>query len=800
MSSKLDHLADHNCELCPLHEYTERVCVMGRGNPQSRIMILGEAPGANEADTGVVFSGRAGQMLDAALHSAGLSESDPYISNVVKCRPPENRTPERYEWESCADYLLLERGAVDPTHVLLLGNTALRAVAGTSGITKHRGVRLSLRGKLAGDFAGCEVMATIHPAYVLRNPGQSSVFFEDVRRFARMVRGELRSAPVKTVLVNTAKGLRKLREILEAADVIAYDTEDRYAPWHPEWTIVVLGVSVDGQTTYVVPLDHPESPFRDKWRRVLQYLRPALERPGARLVAQNGKHDNVQLAGAKVFVNHAFDIMLAAHLLDENRPKNLGFLSQTLLGADEWKGMVELKPEKIMEQPLRALARYNGYDVGYTYQLRPKLKAELAEHPRLARLFTKLMMPASHVIQKVEYRGMPVDRDRLWDRIEALQKMIEEQVEVIREYGGGDLNPNSPAQLGRWLFGGESDGGLGLSPLEVTARGAPSTRESVLLHYHDHPAVASLLRYRTLQLKWMNTYLLPWSSRMDRKGRIHTNYKLYGTVTGRLSGDMQQVPRDPFIRTVFGSRPGWLFVQADYSQIELRIAAHCANERRMIRAFLTGEDLHSLTAARTIGKPQSELTKDERKKAKAVNFGFLYGMYPKKFKDYAFESYGIEVTIEEAELVREQFFQLYPDLPTWYKRQERIVRSLHQVQSPIGRVRHLPDILSGDQSVQREAIRQAINSPVQSCASDLMLYSMVLLDQRLDAHEAYMVGTLHDGIFFEVKEDAIDRVAPIIKDTMENLPLKKTFGLELNVPIVSEVEWGKHWGEPVDSI
>jgi len=215
----------------------------------------------------------------------------------------------------------------------------------------------------------------------------------------------------------------------------------------------------------------------------------------------------------------------------------------------------------------------------------------------------------------------------------------------------------------------------------------------------------------------------------------------------------------------------------------------------MQRSFLTGEDLHLRTAMRLTGKSGSAVTKEERKLAKAVNFGFLYGMYPKKFQAYAFESFDMEVSLAEAELYRKQYFEEFPGLLRWHERQRRVAHNLHRVSSPIGRVRHLPDILSSDNKVRMEAERQAINSPVQSMASDMMLFAMTKLAPQLKPREAYMVGTLHDAIFFEVREDKVEEYAAVIKDTMENLPLKKTFGAELEVPIVADVEWGQHWGE-----
>lgn len=804
-TSKLDRLANHDCTRCELNETTERVCVMGRGSPKSRIMLIGEAPGGQEERTGAVFSGAAGKLLDTYLREAHLEERRPYITNVVKCRPPDNRSPTPNEWESCAKYLRREFRAVRPDGVLLLGNVALRAVWGQSGITKHRGVRLPHTKRTAAlGLDGCELMATIHPAYVLRNPGQSSVFGEDLKRFRRLLEGTLQAQTVRTKLVTTEGQLKRVCHYLARQPVLAYDTEDRYAPWHgKEWKIVCLGISADGETSFVIPLYHPHSPFRKRWRYLLRrYLKPVLEGNEKKLIAQSGKHDNIQLAGANVFVEHTFDIMLAAHLLDENRPKNLGFLSQTMLGADTYKGSVELKPDKILHSDLRQLCLYNGRDAGYTRQLYDPLKAELRQHPRLARLFIKLMMPASHTMQQVEYRGMYLNRKRLRNRIRRTQEMIDQQLEVMAEFGAKDLNPNSTQQVGRWLFSSKKKGGLGLEPLELTRTGFPSTREGVLLHYREEPAVRALLRYRTLQLKWMSTYLLNWAGRVDDRGRVHTYYKIYGTVTGRLSGDMQQVPRDPFIRSVFGAPPGWQFIQADYSQIELRIAAHCAHERRMIRAFNTGEDIHTLTASQLTGRSTDEYVgdipfklKEERKKAKAVNFGFLYGMYPRKFQTYAFENYDLTVPLGEAEAARDRYFKMFPDLLAWHSRVERVVRSRGFVQSPIGRVRHLPDVYSTDGGVAREAVRQAINSPVQGTASDLMLFGMVCLQEVLDPAECFMVGTLHDGIFFECKEDKVEKWGPVIKETLENLPLKRTFGFDPSVPIVCDVEAGQHWGE-----
>jgi uracil-DNA glycosylase family 4 len=802
-TSELDYLADHDCTMCPLHEYTSRVCVMGDGPRTSKVMLIGEAPGYNEEQSGRVFSGAAGKELDKMLYRAGLDRKDLYVTNAVKCRPPENRTPERWEAKICSDvYVAREIDALDPTHILLLGNAALTAVAKKSGITKHRGVRLEVKGQPQYRT----IMAAFHPAYALRNPGVYPVLQEDIRRFARAIQGEFKVVPVKTRMVTGFKGLRRLISLLEALppkSVISYDTEDRYRPWHPEWSITCLGLTWDGQNAFVIPLYHPDSPFRRVWLKLLQHMREVLTRKDFILVAQSGKHDNVQLAGAKIFIEHEFDVMLAAHLIDENRPKNLGFLAQTYLGADVYKGMVELKPEAILQSDLRKLCEYNGYDVGYTWQLRAKIKPELQDRPRSLRLFAKLMMPASHMLQQVELNGAYVDQERLYERMAMLQSEISVRKlglndyiseRLLRQFPGGEYNYRSTQQTAKVLFSSEKKGGLGLEPFLWTKTGNPSTNEEALQEYLDHPFVTYLFQLRTLEGKWMNTYLLPWSTRLDEKSRLHTDYKLYGTVTGRLSGDLQQVPRDSFIRSVFGAPPGWLSLEADLSQAELRIAAHVADEKRMKRAFGLGEDIHLVVASMITGLPQSEIGKETRKLAKAVDFGFLYGMYPKKFQKYAKINYGLEVSLSEAEVFRSKFFTLFPDLPKWHDRQRSIVARRGEVTSPLGRVRHLPNINSDDRGVRMEAERQAINSPVQSCASDLTLFAMVQLHKEvLNPREIRMVMTVHDSIRFEVREEMVGEYAPAIKQVMENLPLRRTFGANLSVPVVADVEWGTHW-------
>jgi len=235
---------------------------------------------------------------------------------------------------------------------------------------------------------------------------------------------------------------------------------------------------------------------------------------------------------------------------------------------------------------------------------------------------------------------------------------------------------------------------------------------------------------------------------------------------------------------------------ADYSQIELRIAAMLANDNAMLDQYSKGEDIHLNTAVKMTSKAPDQITKEERKKAKAVNFGMVYGMGAKKFVKYSFESYEVRITLEEAEAARNLFFKGYPKLIPWHNRQRRLAHRYKAVRSPLGRLRHLPDITSADEMVRQEAERQAINSPVQSTASDLMLASLVQLHKILPQKHIKIVGTVHDSLLFEVNEDYVDKYAPVVKEVMEDLDrVKHTFGADITVPIIVDIEYGSHWGE-----
>jgi DNA polymerase I-like protein with 3'-5' exonuclease and polymerase domains len=323
----------------------------------------------------------------------------------------------------------------------------------------------------------------------------------------------------------------------------------------------------------------------------------------------------------------------------------------------------------------------------------------------------------------------------------------------------------------------------------------------VLLELRDEHPMVELLIERRKWAKQESTYTRPWVNQIltTRQRRIYPNYNITGTVTGRLSSNLQQIPRDNFIRGIITAPKGWTLIEADFSQIELRIAAMVSHDPAMMAVYQRGEDLHTLMASAITGKPPEFITKEERSRAKAANFGFIYGMGWRNFGGYARQQFGIVVTPEQAQHYRTSFFLRFPGLVNWHDSQRRQAQVLGYVDSPIGRRRRVPAVRSADKEMRAEAERQAINSPVQGFASDLTLMAMKAFDdaqhsQLLDSGQVRLLGNVHDSLLFEATDDYAPVVAPQIKMLMETLPIEELFGYTPPVPIVADVSLVKHWG------
>lgn len=618
--------------------------------------------------------------------------------------------------------------------------------------------------------------------------------------------------------VETPFQLDLLEEELRGAEVVYFDLEtqtdreegESHEDWHPSSRITAAGFSVTEGQSWVVPLSHPHAEWRNDWRAVAERLFKALE--GARLAAHNAKFDLRWVhttTGVDLIDRLWWDTMIAAYILDENEPKGLKHLARTELGVPDWSEEIDARYTD--RYPWKEVADYLGRDTDYGLRLLARQREALEDEPGLARVYKLLMLPVARALLRIERNGLLLDEPTTHLRLAETEAAItatedrllaEVSPELAETYCWKHYKRQPPkpvrpswAPTSKFFQAFMEESGAPI--LERTPAGKPSWSESVMQRLaveHGYAWVEDILHYRHLVKD--TGYLRSWIAKTTDEGRLHPTLKPAHVTTGRLSSEnpnAQQVSRH--LKSCFIAPDDSWFLQADYAQIELRIAAQLAHEEAMIRAFLEGRDLHRVMAANITGLAESAVSGSERQRAKAANFGFLYGMGAQKFVDYARDQYGLSYDLEEAQMIRRVFFETWPRLEAWHEEQRRTAHTHGWVRSPLGRRRRLPELTSKVGGKVAAAERQAVNAPVQSTASDLMLLSLIQLDKRPSEHRR-IVGTVHDSLLAEVRRGHLQSELKAISHAMLYPPTPQWFGFTLTVPLEVEFVIGRSWGDP----
>ncbi len=800
-----------NCEKCDLHEGTRHVCVWGTGPKKCEIAIIGEAPGPIDLKTGKLKIGPATKILRDALANSGIDPDECYWTYMAKCRHPEGKSPSNPQLKACRPYLESELEQVSPRFVLLLGATALKFIK-KKGITELRGSTFDIDGRI--------YFPIFHPAIVLRDPGKEPGFMADVAKFAKVVKngGAVDDEVLisyKFLMPSTYKEFE--REFIESPSY-SFDIETTGLQVHDkDFRVNSIGFTLANQSTWCLPLnllDNPGWAAQIKAEKLPQELGTMTHHWAAETLmecvrisqgkigsGQNAKFDNMGILaryGRKFVLN--FDTMLASHLFDENSPHDLKYLARIFCGARDYDDLLlKEKLDPIGRQCLRKLFQYQAEDPYWTQMLYKHFHQRFKGTLKLRRLFNKLVMPAARIFEQVDFNGLFVNTKEQAKVIKKLKEDIvrnEKELDDIAKATGyrRKINWGSPKQVADFLFNR-----LGLPVVEKTDSGAPSTGESTLLMLQgEHPVCDKLIEWRGNN-KMLNTYAEGWQELMIGP-MLYLSTKLHGTVTGRYSSRLHQVPRDGTIRNLIDAPPGWVFVCADFSQIELRLVAHVSQDPTMLAIFRSGGDIH-IETAKAVMMTDDDPTKEQRKAAKGVNFGYVYGMWWVKFKKYAKEKYGVTLTDSQAKAFREAYFSKYSTLLHWHDRVRDIVREQGYVEYLSGRLRRLPGVFSPDKSLRQEAERQAINSPIQGFGSgDMKVMALIAIYEEFCEEcvnpDIQIVGEVHDSILMWVREDKLEECVPKIKSLMENPPLFKDFDIHLDVPLIADVEVGT-WGKGI---
>jgi DNA polymerase-1 len=581
---------------------------------------------------------------------------------------------------------------------------------------------------------------------------------------------------------------------LEAADRFVLDTETTALdPMRAD--LVGISVALEARRAYYIPLNLDPSFLPPE--EILARVRSVLEDPAVGKAGQNIKYDMKVLGRSGVEVRGVvFDTMVASFLIDPStRQHNLDALALVHLNFRKiptsdliGKGKDEIS---MAEVDVETVSEYACEDADITYRLMEVFEPRL-EEAGVAELNSEVEVPLVPVLAEMERTGVLLDAEVLRRMSEGMAAEIERLEGEIQAEADETFNVSSPQQLGDVLF--EKlliHEGVRKKP-KRTRTGQYATDAETLGAYADHPIIRKIFDYRE-HVKLKGTYVdsLPELVHPET-GRIHASYHQTVAVTGRLSAsdpNLQNIPvrtelgRE--IRTAFVAPEGSLLVSADYSQIELRVLAHLSGDETLARAFRDAKDIHTETAARVFAISEQEVAPELRSRAKAINFGIIYGMGPRRL------SLTTGISMAEAKEFIEAYFRTYPEVQAFQEECKRMAREEGYVQTLLGRRRHILDEMrSSDRRVRVNAENVAINTPIQGTAADLIKVAMIRIDRRLrdEGLAARMIIQVHDELVLEVPEDERDRVRRLVREEMEG-------ALELTVPIVVDIGEGRNWLE-----
>ena len=584
-------------------------------------------------------------------------------------------------------------------------------------------------------------------------------------------------------------------ERLKAAECFAFDTETTSIDAQKAQLVGVSFAIEVGKAAYV-PLGHSYMgvPQQLDLEAVLAALKPLLEDPAKTKVCQHGKYDmNVLMHYGIEMRGMAFDTMLESYVLDATATRHdmdslaLKYLGRGTIRFEDiaGKGAKQLTFDQIA---IEQAGPYAAEDADVTLRLHQTLLGKLEQTPSLLKVLTEIEMPLVPVLARIERNGALVDANLLGlQSVEIGNKLVELEREAF-EIAGEEFNLGSPKQLGTILY--EK---LGCPVLSKTAGGQPSTAENVLadLAEQNYPLPKVIMQHRSLsKLKGTYTDKLPQQIN-PRTGRIHTSYHQAVTATGRLSSsdpNLQNIPirtaEGRRIRQAFVAAPGYKLLAADYSQIELRIMAHLAQDAGLLHAFQNDLDVHRATAAEVFGVPLEQVSNDQRRSAKAINFGLIYGM----------SAFGlakqIDVGRKEAQEYIDRYFARYPGVLAYMERTRTQAAEQGYVETLFGRRLYLPEINSKNGAMRKGAERTAINAPMQGTAADIIKRAMIAVDGWLQQSglDARVILQVHDELVLEVREDLVERVREQVCPLMSQ-------AATLDVPLLVEAGVGNNWDE-----
>lgn len=777
------------CTACTFYKTCQGQVLHGVGPENARVMLVGEAPGANEARQGLPFIGEAGQLLNKLLTRAGLHREQVFVTNAVRCSPIGKKKPDVQAINACRQYLVNEIERVKPEMIIALGNYPLRSLCGVSGITKYRGQMQRLAKKSFGEV-DIPVMPTFHPAFALegRSPHAQQDIVQDLVTAMRHLDGGFKTIDTPfTLYPQAAENVPDL-----TSPLWSFDIETNARPPEDENCVTWFLAIDDGQNIVLFPPGYVSDAVA---------LMKSYYDGGGNLVGHNSSgFDRVILKELYDTDLRCHDTQLLAHLLDEEQSLKLENLAVKYLGVEPWKDGFDAEFWRTWdtqsEERKRESFLYNARDTRYTRLLFEALWSESDE--KTQRLYARHNVPCSRALATMEHTGVFLSQENITKAMEEIE--VDRRVAELhlKNATRPDFNPGSYQQVQEVLF---SD--MLLPTGRETDSGEPSTSVDVLKKLQSlglgGSVLQSILDYRKA------TKLLGYLRDYDRRlaasvgGFIYPSYSMTSTVNLRTSAfnpNLQNVPRDPRVRSCIAAPPGYVLMEVDASQLELRVAAERAGpQSALFQEYLKPKpDVHMTMAMRLTGKRAEDVTPAERSDAKPANFGFLYYGDEKTYMNQALTEYDRVIQFEDATHAKMAFRAW--GIEPWWRAVEEELEEYGEVTSIFGAVRRLPQIRSRDRYTKLEALREAINFDDASVASHLYL----LMLAECVGRGYKVVGYIHDALLIYVRNDPdeIARTAADLKQAFsETVPqlVEQIFDYRMRVPLVADVKAGLHWGD-----
>lgn len=807
-----------------------------RGDERSAVVIVGDAPAKIELEQGRCFVGTSGRLLDWCLSRSGLAAWDPWLTNAVKCSAPTATTPAQVK--SCApEFLHKEIGAYPRRLVVAMGGSAALAIRGVA--TKV----LDRVGMVEWDerWGGVHVLYTVHPSNILYNPNFLGVFLATLQTATRILSGTHNYAdPPRTYCPEDPGEALATLVAMRRADLVAVDTETSSLDWY-SGNLLGVGLSASPDAGYWFPWSTIKAD-----PRVFEALRDLLGDPNVQKVGHQIKFDCHWLERWVGPVRgQIHDTIIASQLADENLPLKLEQQCALRLGAEPWDAAIKPYKSKMETCPPDLLAKYAALDPAWTRRLWGVVGPSVVDLPAY-----QVMQGARVILGQAESVGMLIHQPTL-DRIGDLctEQAVSYRQRLQDEVMDAQFNPNSNPQVGEYLFGV-----LGLEPPKLSEKtGDPSTDDESLeqldLKYPNHEeyrVFRTLLKLYRKASKLNSTYVEGFRRRIRSDGAINCDYNLTGTVTGRISStdpNMQNIPK--CVRPMFVARPGHVFVDFDYSQIEVRIWAAFSQDEVLLDLFRRCDadqlvyeaqleqwtawrdqvqqatwvdpsglpedsplraavlsqfgwrdkptkpnDVHRMVASIALGKRPEDVTETERTAAKRIVFGAIYGKH--------FDSFVEEFGLEVATRIHQAIFGTFARAAAWLEETKALLKtSPYEVGSPFGKVRRFPTLQFTQDPKMRmrhmteAALREGVNAPIQGTASYINLYQMGRAAAELKRRglAGQMLVTVHDSQTWEVPQEIAVEAQGVIRATLQlpvNLP-------GLDVPLRVDTDITKHW-------